>query len=379
MLSVGNIPHSNILRRLEEVSWDFEGDKSRSAWSAVHFHPARFISQVPSLLIQRLTREGDTVLDPFCGSGTTLVEAKRLNRNSIGIDINPVSVLVSRAKTLPISRARATVALTDLTLALVEPGSARLVNAPATVQMEKWYSPNVASDLLKLFTNIENTTDQEEKTLKTFCFSSILVRACRETRHWGYICDNTQPKDHPSRDVMALLDASVSEILRAFGSQDETKAGRCQVFEADARKLGTVVENDSVDLVVTSPPYEGVVDYVKAQRLTMEWLGLDIASYRTSETGARSKRHRTLALTQFKDEIAQVFAGIHQALKPGAPCVAIFGVSPKRGFSFSDMEDVFDRAGFIFEADFDRDVSIKRRFKPSVLHEKLFILSKPQR
>lgn len=377
MLSVGNTPNSDILRRLEEISWNFDGDQSRSAWSATHFHPARFISQLPSILIQRLTREGDTVLDPFCGSGTTLVEARRLNRNAIGVDINPVSAMISKAKTLPLSMDRASAVLSNLTASILDQKPGELADAPATVQMVKWYSPNVAHDLLKLFTNIERTTDQDEKLLKTFCFSSILVKACRETRHWGYICDNTQPKDHPSRNITELLDESVSEILRAFASQQATALGQVNVFECDARKLKTVVEDNSVDFVVTSPPYEGVVDYVKSQRLTMEWLGLDINAFRASETGARSKRHRTLALRQFKDELLESFTAIHRALKSGAPCAVVFGVSPRRDFKFSDMADVFDKVGFVLEAEFDRDVSVQRSLKPSVLQERLYVLTKP--
>ena len=64
-----------------------------------HTYPAKFIPQIPRSTILQLTKEGDTILDPFCGCGTTLVEAKLLNRNAIGVDLNPIAVLVSRAKT----------------------------------------------------------------------------------------------------------------------------------------------------------------------------------------------------------------------------------------------------------------------------------------
>src|SRR3989339_1416472 len=69
-----------------------------------HTYPAKFIPQIPKSAILQFTKEGDTVLDPFCGCGTTLVEAKLLNRNAIGVDLNPIATLVSKAKTNKIDR-----------------------------------------------------------------------------------------------------------------------------------------------------------------------------------------------------------------------------------------------------------------------------------
>ena len=88
------------IRRLTEVDWDFATESSDSPFSAFHWHPCRFPSQVPSIAIGRLSNLGDVVLDPFMGSGTSIVEAQRLGRQSIGIDINPISCLMARAKTM---------------------------------------------------------------------------------------------------------------------------------------------------------------------------------------------------------------------------------------------------------------------------------------
>src|SRR5688572_125646 len=81
--------NTHLRYRQERVDWDFAGEYSESLFSSIHWHPSRFASQIPATLIGLLSLPGESVLDPFVGSGTTLVEAQRLNRPSIGVDLNP--------------------------------------------------------------------------------------------------------------------------------------------------------------------------------------------------------------------------------------------------------------------------------------------------
>ena len=67
-----------------------------------HPYPAKFIPQIPNLTIKWFTKKNETVFDPFCGSGTSLVEAKLLGRKSIGVDIHPLGVFMSKVKTTKI-------------------------------------------------------------------------------------------------------------------------------------------------------------------------------------------------------------------------------------------------------------------------------------
>ena len=90
-----------------DKDWSFPDVKPRDASYATHgYHryPAKFIPQLVESLIKTYSREGDLVLDPMGGCGTTLVEAKLNGRNSVGIDVNKVAVLIARAKTQPIQQ-----------------------------------------------------------------------------------------------------------------------------------------------------------------------------------------------------------------------------------------------------------------------------------
>ena len=101
-----SIIKKSYLTELQSIDWDFVGERTTDSALAFHWHPARFVPQIPSNLIGYFTEKGDTILDPFCGSGTSLVEAFRLDRKPIGIDINPVSTLITKAKLTSISNKR---------------------------------------------------------------------------------------------------------------------------------------------------------------------------------------------------------------------------------------------------------------------------------
>ncbi|NJN98715.1 MAG: hypothetical protein HC875_33820 [Anaerolineales bacterium] len=97
------LPYIDSIPRLERLEWDFVNANTGYLTHSLHPYPAKFIPQIPNAMIQELSSFGETVLDPFCGSGTTLVEARRLGRNAVGIDANPLACLISRAKASGIS------------------------------------------------------------------------------------------------------------------------------------------------------------------------------------------------------------------------------------------------------------------------------------
>jgi DNA modification methylase len=382
----------NLLSRLSSIDWDFAGSYSDSPFSAIHFHPCRFASQLPATLIGLLSKPGELVLDPFAGSGTTLVEAQRLNRPALGIDLNPIAALAARAKTIK----RPSGCISSIIRSLKQDATHHLGSQrstirrhakptiPTTVQTSKWYTPIVANELGILWSYIQELED-EARLIGEAAFSAILLTVCRETRHWGYVCDNTTPQGDNDAKVLEEFWRVLERLDRAYQDRDRELSARPEgttmvaTVEFLVGDAGRVLEQSptaSVDLVVTSPPYFGVCDYIKAQRLSMEWFGIDIETLRLQEIGARSKRRRGNAATEYVEGLRSVFAATRRCMKESAYLALIIGESSRREEVLSELRTMFKSMGFRMNLEINRAVSTQRRLAPSILGEHLFILSR---
>ena len=367
------------LRRLAEIDWDFSAQASESAFSAVHWHPCRFPSQIPGLAIGRLSKFGDTVLDPFMGSATTLVEAQRLGRRSYGIDINPISCLLGRAKTLSTSASELQTIVNSLHLRLRGSwGNLSEAKLPTMVQADKWYMPTTLSDLRRLHTIVQES-DGQAKTLARACFSAILLPSCREDRHWGYVCDNTRPKGERAPDARELFAVTLNRLASAYaerGCQPAENFPDAMIVNGDSAAALGLLPDGLFDCVVTSPPYFGVTDYVKAQRLSMEWEEEAIEPVRQREIGARSKRHRQNALEAYLLELDSVFRQVHRVMKKNASAVIVFGQSPTRPDAQNRFVENLLSVGFSLQLGRRRHISVGRRQMPSVAGETVLVVRK---
>ena len=368
-----------ILRRLREVDWDFATEYSNSPFSALHWHPCRFPSQLAALLIGRLSREGERILDPFMGSGTTLVEAQRLGRPAYGMDVNPVACLIAKSKLYNADGEQVAQHIEKL-IRHVRVGwsSIDMAQVPGAVQADKWYGKNTLRELRKLWALVS----QDEggfPEIGQSAFSAVLLRSCHETRHWGYVCDNTSPKSYREVEAREVFVSVLRKFQAAYRSREQ-RYGRTRaealVFQGDAAALLGTIAKRSVSCVVTSPPYQGVADYVKAQRLSMEWFGWEIEPLRRAEIGARSKRRRGGAIEEFLDELEIAFSRVHDVLVEGGVAAVVYGSSPARRNTVNEFLERAGRIGFQVESRMARNISNARRQAPSLAQEEIIVLRK---
>ncbi|MGQ9541374.1 MAG: TRM11 family SAM-dependent methyltransferase, partial [Armatimonadota bacterium] len=164
-----------------EEDWDYATADTKTHTHGFHAYPAMMIPQVARRLIRLYGKSGQTLLDPFCASGTLLVEARLAGLNGYGIDLNPLAVLLARAKTtdLPVSLLR------EALLEVIESYRASqrrgTVSVPRFFNVDYWFSPEVQVQLAHLRQVLFAIPDQAVRQFMLVVFSHT-VRECLYTR-----------------------------------------------------------------------------------------------------------------------------------------------------------------------------------------------------
>ena len=258
-----------------DCSWSFS-DKTRKDTSYIthgyHRYPAKFIPQVVSRLVEKHTKEDDLVVDPFGGCGTTLVESKVMGRPSVGVDINPVAVLITKAKITPIDPRKIEEEFASLKAKLDAYSNDMDVKAPEQGRIDYWFKPEEKRRLAFIFAEISKLRERDIRDFFYCGFSNIL----KNCSIW------LQKSNKPTRD----LNKKPSEPIQTFYRQIKTMMkGNARFYElleeknylevpsqvycTDART--TPVEDNSVSLIVTSPPYVTSYEYADLHQLPALW------------------------------------------------------------------------------------------------------------
>jgi len=300
-----------------------------------HPYPAKFIPQIPKSIIKTLTKEGEVVLDPFCGCGTTLVEAKLLNREAIGVDINPIATLITRAKTNKLSQDE--IQLTTALLASIERDIEDYYNQSVTINykipdfnnIEHWFQQNVLHELGIIKFHIDNIKNEKLKTYLYTALSAIIVTVSNQESDTRYAAVDKRIKDFRTFSEFSKKVKDMNTRMSEFSKMASDAPVR--VYTADTRNM-SFLKDDSVDLIVTSPPYANTYDYYLYHKLRMYWLGYDVNIVKDNEIGSRN-RHSSKRedISTFQDDLLQCFREMSRVLKNGKYAVIIIGDSVIRG------------------------------------------------
>lgn len=239
----------------------------------LHRFAAKYIPRVPAWALEEFADKNSVVLDPFCGSGTTLVEALHHCRHSFGIDCDPLACLMAAAKTTATRPAR--ILALGQRLRQTWRGPARRLEPPmpGLVNFTHWFSETAWGHLQSLLAAIgELQCPLEERRFFLCVFSSILRRVSN--------ADDQTQKTYVSGTLAKRPPEVVPTFWKAF---DRALAGwrdlelyrlpgaRTAVIEGDAADI--LLPGSSIDLIVTSPPYLDSVDYMYNFMLEYFWLG----------------------------------------------------------------------------------------------------------
>ena len=277
-----------------------------------HTYPARMHPDAAAAIIDACPGR---VHDPFCGGGTVLVEGLLAGRETTGTDASPIAVLVSQARTADKSM---TTPMRSAARKITEAARLR-VDVEVPELAERWYQPHVAQELGRIRNGIEGADAKVQPLLRAL-FSSIIVK----TSYRKSDTQNRRETHHRAPGTTAILfHKKARELGRWLDAMPDGPRPLAQL--GDARRDSPAAE---CGLVLTSPPYPGVYDYVPMQQLRAAWLELDLGPGASSEVGSRRSfraKGRKDALRQWRDDTAAWIGQQARCLAPGGRMVIVVG------------------------------------------------------
>lgn len=377
---------------------------------ALHPFAARFPHGLVGHFIGGLTRPGDTVLDPMCGSGITLLEGWLAGRSVVGVDLDPLARRQSSARTMALdAEAAQTAGRAALERgAELHAGASHPANPFDVIRggmddatrkfLDYWFWPETQRELAALILAIRAEPDARLRNLLEVIFSATIVTKsggvsrARDLAH-------TRPHrvaDKQPRSALRQFEILLNRAADAYAAVDPKDVGESSVIAGDSRRLP--LQSDSVDLIVTSPPYANALDYMRAHKFSLSWLGDPIPSltdlrarYIGSESvGNRAERSvpaelpapvqavvdqlavkdapKSRVLRRYFVDMRAAIGEMARVLRPGAAAIVVVGPSVTRGIlipTHQCLAAIAVQAGLDVVAVAPRDLDRDRRMMPA--------------
>ncbi|MBQ9965649.1 MAG: modification methylase [Clostridia bacterium] len=234
-------------------------------------YPCKFIPEIPRWGIKKfLSDKSEVVFDPFCGSGTTLLEANIHGINAFGTEIDDIAKLIVHVKTTVFTKQQIE-RLNDEYTNIVKTLTNNTAEcfSPAIVNLEHWFPYKTILELGRIKKHIDSIADEAIKNFFKLCLISIIKKVS--------YADDTSPKPYVSNKIKKSPPSVDKEFASTFKryiqmSKDITTIenfGYTQILDGDALSFTCPTK---FDLAITSPPYINAFDYGRTMRLENLWL-----------------------------------------------------------------------------------------------------------
>lgn len=360
--------------------WSFKGLTQKHTnyiTHGYHRYPAKFIPQLAEKLISELSKPGDLVVDPFMGSSTTLVEAKISGRPSVGVDINPVAQLIAQAKVTPIEPNELNSHFSKLSNDILNIENAPLFTVKETAvkyqaktpdieRIDYWFKPETKRKLSIIFSKITHIRKEDIRNFYLCGFSHILKncsiwlqKSNKPTRDFNKNIPN--PYNTFLRHVRKMLKKN-GEFWNILQKNDTINVSAKPIC-ADAREIP--VEDNSVSLVITSPPYVTSYEYADLHQLSALWFNFtdNLPQFRQRFIGSSAngmtesilkigskigekivenlqnkKTGKADEVTKYFSEMRESFLEMRRYLKKGGKACIVIGNTSFKGVSVTNAE-----------------------------------------
>lgn len=392
----------------------------------LHRYPAKFIPHFPRLFIKHFLHNNEgIILDPMCGSGTTLIESCIAGYKSIGVEIDPISYLIAKVATTPLHIEKIKINY-ETFLKEIEQDFKKNLQQKLQIPNEKefpnaflWFREDIFNELIYIRNKIFKLRDKDFRDFLLLSLSSIIRGV-----------SNADPRDiFPQRDKDLLVRERKNVIVEFKSALDSNidaisdflnrkKAGsKCQVIKGDARSLNILDSN--VDFVFTSPPYSYAMDYARINKLSTLLLLMsneELKEYRRLYVGTdrikisefsmvnghfpsyegfefagkeieslyKTKKRLGIYLYKYFVDMHKITKEIYRILKPQCYLVYVVGNSTiNRTHFFVDkvFQSICENVGFVIEDVLERKyyayrMARKRNIQSNTIKKDIFIIAR---
>lgn len=379
----------------KDESWDFRGADTKAYTHCFHTYPAMMIPQIARKLLKTYGTEGGWLLDPYCGTGTSLVEASLFGMHSTGCDINPLVRLIANAKSTPVclSALDETLSKFNKYLFAIEYQDSNLPDAPIPdiPNLTYWFSEEVIKTLAHLRVAINDIKDKALQNFILVAFSET-VREVSYTRNGEfklYRMPTNKLKDF-TPDVFGIFRKKLSRNRQGLAAYlEKRKNVKTSVSTANTvhGELPNPRPPEGYDIVITSPPYgdsQTTVAYGQFSRLAAEWIGLPNARKvdKIAMGGIRSKEtligspvssavekirsvdeKRAQEVSAFYIDLARSINSIAEVCSPHATICYVVGNRRVKGVMLPTDDfvvETFRQHGFVHKETIVRNIPNKR-------------------
>ena len=390
------------LAHLLDQDLSFTGGDRPHPLHAIHAFAAKFPAQLPRHFIEGLSEPGETVLDPMAGSGSTLLEGWLAGRKVVGVDLDPLAARQCRAKTTWVAPE-----------VVEETGQRTLANARRRVEVDRpldtlrgeldaatksfldyWFLPETQVELAALALEIQEETGSVLRNLLEVLFSATIVTKSGGVSRARDLAHSRPHRvaDKQPRSPFRMFENQVRQASRAFAETPDLGGESGSFIAADSRSLP--LADNSVDLIVTSPPYANALDYMRAHKFSLVWLGQrvgELSSLRGRYIGAERQsdeeaiplpenaqraiaslseidRPKSRILARYLREMRQAIAEMHRVVRPGRAVIMVVGPSTMRGQRIATQEylaEIAGQVGFRVGGPIERPLDRNRRMLPA--------------
>lgn len=289
----------------ENREWAFESVRSTEQWThGYHRYPAKFLPDVVRKIIEEYAKGSNLIADLFAGCGTTLVEAKIHGISSVGVDINPVAHLITKVKTTPLAPDDLQQAYTALVNLFDKYNESDYEDIKKHERIDYWFTPSQKAKIAFLYDTVFHLeVDDDTKDFFYVCISHILKNCS-----W-WLQSGTKPQRDMEKEPEDPFNEFKRHCNKMIGWNEKfynelSKIGYlgipCEIYLGDARH--TSITSESIDAIITSPPYVTSYEYADIHQLTAYWMEYisDIHEFRKKFIGSSYSGNDSLIVPNSK-------------------------------------------------------------------------------